>query len=369
MKNLKRLVKSAIGKASSMAFLPTRMTPDDARQKLQAYSPRPKGTCKTKNTVSLQYDGQIIIPAYNVEKYVQQCLDSVFQQVSDYKILVSIVDDGSTDGTHSILEKAVQRYNGGELPQNITLEVITQENKGFSGARNAALKRIKGNYIAFLDSDDVIPEDAIKVMLDAACAWDADILQGSWTTFSDAGKAYDVLAKDGAIKDGDGILSGYPWGKLYKYHVLENFQYPEGFLYEDTPLSFIIAAISHRTYAVKDIVYGYRQNPKGISATSPKLRRSIESYWITEECLREFPEFGVSYDQRAYEYLLRQSLMNANRARFHPRKIREAEFVLTSELMTTYFAEFFTQKPEMRKIEQTLRKRQFAKFEMLRMGM
>ncbi len=368
LKNLKRLVKSAIGKTSNIAFWSTHMTPDEARQKLQAYSPRPTGICKTENIISLQYDVQIIIPAYNVEKYVQQCLDSVFQQVSQYKILVSVVNDGSTDGTHSVLQKAVQRYDDGELPENITLEVITQENKGFSGARNAALKRIKGNYIAFLDSDDVIPKDTVKVMLDAAYAWDADILQGGWFKFSDAGKVNHALDKDGAIEDDDGILSGYPWGKLYKHHVLEKFQYPEGFLYEDTPLSFIIAAIAHRAYAVKDIVYGYRQNPEGVSATSPKLKRSIESYWITEECLREFSAFGVPYDQRAYEYLLRQSLMNASRARFQPREIRKAEFVLTAELMHAYFAEFHTQEPKMKNIEQALRRRQFAKFEMLMRG-
>ena len=154
MKSLKRLVKSAIGKTSGIAFWPTHMTQADARQKLQAFSACPTGTCRTENAVSLQYDVQIIIPAYNVEKYVQQCLDSVFQQVSQYKILVSVVNDGSTDGTSNILQNAVRCYANKELPENITLEVITQENKGFSGARNTALKHIQANYVAFLDSDD-----------------------------------------------------------------------------------------------------------------------------------------------------------------------------------------------------------------------
>ena len=368
MKSLKRLVKSAIGKTSGIAFWPTRMTPADARQKLQAFSACPTGTCKTENAVSLQYDVQIIIPAYNVEKYVQQCLDSVFQQVSQYKILVSVVNDGSTDGTSDILQNAVRCYANKELPENITLEVITQKNKGFSGARNTALKHIQANYVAFLDSDDVLTEDAIKSMLDTAYRHDADIVQGSWYTFAGEEKADHILPKDGEITDCDNVLSGYPWGKLYKHAMLASFQFPEGFLYEDTPLSFIIATLSHRAYAIKKIVYGYRQNPNGITATSKKIARSVESYWITEECLKEFPTFGVSYDQRAYEYLLRQSMMNASRARFQPREIRKAEFVLTAELMSTYFAGFYTQDPKMKSIEQALRKRQFTKFEMLMRG-
>ena len=362
------MVKSSIRKISGIAFWPTYMTPADARQKLQAFSACPTGTCRIENAVSLQYDVQIIIPAYNVEKYIQQCLDSVFQQVSQYKILVSIVNDGSTDGTSSILQNAAQHYNNGELPENITLEVTEQGNKGFSGARNTALNHIKGTYVTFLDSDDLLPEGSMKAMLDAAYQYNADILQGSWYTFIEEEHMNHIVAKEGLLTDKDGILSGYTCGKLYKYNTLANFQFPMGFLYEDTPLSFIIAALPYRCAAIKNLTYGYRQNPEGISATSPRLKRSVESYWITEECLKEFPAFGVSYDQRAYEYLLRQSLMNASRTRFQPREIRKAEFVLTSELMSTYFAGFCTQEKKLRKIEQALRKRQFIKFELLRLS-
>ncbi|MDO4838902.1 MAG: glycosyltransferase family A protein [Clostridia bacterium] len=368
MKNLECLAKDVICKAGDMAFWATSMVPAAARQKLEEFSPRPIGMCKTVNTISLQYDAQIIIPAYNAEKYIQQCLDSVFAQVSDYRILVSIVNDGSTDGTNNAIQEAVKKHKNDGRVQNIAVELITQENRGLSGARNTALQHIKGNYVTFVDSDDVLTEDAIKTMLDNAYLHDADILQGGWYTFIEEERTNYIPPEGGKMEDCDKVLSGYPWGKLYKYSMLADFQFPEGFLYEDTPLSFIIAVLSCRCFAIKDIVYGYRQNPNGITATSKKSTRAVESYWITEECLKEFPLFGVPYDQRAYEYLLRQSLMNAGRARLQPREIRKAEFVLTSELMGTYFAGFHTQEPKMKKIEQALRNRQFTKFEMLRMG-
>ena len=130
----------------------------------------------------------------------------------------------------------------------------------------------------------------------------------------------------------------------------------------------MIAALQYRCAAIRDIVYGYRQNPEGISATASKKKRSVESYWITEECLKEFPIFGLTYDQRAYEYLLQQSVMNAKRARHLPWGIRKAEFVLTMELMEKYFAGLKTEISEMKSIENALKKRQFIKFDMVTLG-
>lgn len=363
MSNLKNNLRRAMRNISVILPMTSKMKSEQARDILNINSPKPPGTCTTNNLCKIGYDLQIIVPAYNEENYVGQCLKSVFLQESKYKVLVSVVDDGSTDGTAVVLHEFAENVGG-----SITLEVITQGNKGFSGARNAALKNIKGTYVAFLDSDDILVDGAIQKMLDKAFEYDAEILQGSWYTFCGEQRENHIISKDGVLTDNHGVFSGYPWGKLYKYNVLEHFQFPEGFWFEDTPLSFIIAAMSYRCAAIKDIVYGYRQNPDGITMTSRKKIRSIESYWITEECLKEFPAFGLSYDQRAYEYLLRQSLMNDGRIRCQPRMIREAVFVLTAELMKTYFAGFNTMSPQMKRVEQALKKHQFIKFELLARG-
>ena len=223
-------------------------------------------------------------------------------------------------------------------------------------------------YIAFLDSDDVLTDGAVQKMLDAAFGCNAEILQGNWYTFSGEETENHIIPKEGVLNDNQGVFSGYPWGKLYKYNVMEHFQFPEGFWFEDTPLSFMIAAMPYRCAAIKDIVYGYRFNPQGITATARKKKRAVESYWITEACLEEFPIFSLSYDQRAYEYLLRQSLQNEGRTRHQPYRIRKAQFVLTAELMERYFAGFKTRKPAMEWVEEALRKRQFVRFDLGTLG-
>ena len=359
-KELKKII-GTIGKLFSMR---TKLLPSAAREILQNYSPKPTGTCQASNKVAIDYDLQIIVPCYNVEKYVRQCLDSILRQRTSYRVLVSIVNDGSTDGTADILQQVLEETNAEGNRGGYTVELITQKNKGLSSARNAALQIIKGTYITFLDSDDVFVDGAIQKMLDAAFGYNAEILQGSWYTFAGKGTEEHIISKEGVLDDNRGVFSGFPWGKLYKWNTMKYFQFPEGFWFEDTPLSFVIAAMPCRCAAIKDIIYGYRFNPQGITATARKKKRSVESYWITETCLEEFPAFNLSYDQRAYEYLLHQCVQNEKRVRHQPYHIRKAQFVLTAELMDKYFEEFKTNDVDMRRIEEMLKKKQFVKFDL-----
>lgn len=243
--------------------------------------------------------------------------------------------------------------------QNICTKVIRQNNKGYSGARNTGLSHIEAKYVMFLDSDDILPKDTISTMLDKAILTDADILQGSWYSFDDKNERETIL-EEGVFEVGtNGYVSGYPWGKLYKSAVLKNFQFPENYWFEDTPLTFILAAMPIKVVCIGDIIYGYRLNPNGITAKAIFYKKSVDTFWITELCLNEFPKFKVGYNQRAYEYLLRQSLMNAGRIKNQERQILEAVFVMTSELMRIHFDVFTTGNPKMRKIEKALRERRF----------
>ena len=95
----------------------------------------------------------IIIPVYNVEKYLQECLESAINQT--YKnIEIIAINDGSTDSSLAILEEYASKYGN--------LKIVNQENKGMSGARNAGLKVANGEYIYFLDSDDFIDLNMIE---------------------------------------------------------------------------------------------------------------------------------------------------------------------------------------------------------------
>ena len=120
----------------------------------------------------------IIIPIYNVEKYLQECIESVLQQsLQDIEIIC--VNDGSTDNSGVILEKFA------ETDKRIL--VINQENKGVSAARNTGLRCAKGKYIYFLDSDDYLAPDALELLSSDMDARNLDLLLFNAKVFGEKG--------------------------------------------------------------------------------------------------------------------------------------------------------------------------------------
>lgn len=112
----------------------------------------------------------VIIPAYNSEKYIKKCLLSVvYQEIPEMEILV--INDGSTDRTAEIVALLVKEHK--------CIRLVTIENRGVSHARNVGLKRAKGRYITFVDSDDYLEPDAYKTMLEEMIRYDADIVEGA----------------------------------------------------------------------------------------------------------------------------------------------------------------------------------------------
>ncbi len=223
------------------------------------------------------------------------------------------------------------------------------------------MKTIKGRYVTFLDSDDVLTENAIDVLMNAAKAADEsmDIVQGGW--YCDTELTWGGYKRSNALEAKS--LSGYPWGKLFKAETLEHFQFPEGYWFEDTPISFILYSKGYKYKCISNVVYGYRLNPKGITVTSTGNLKSIDSFYITELCLKEFPLFDVPYDQRAYEYFLQQCVTNYWRTSKLSKSIRKAIFVLESDLRERYFKNYCSEISE--EVERVLKKKQFVKFEIL----
>ena len=145
--SLKQILKNIYRDTAPWHASRSHMTEANAQQLLANYTIDPFPTCVANNFLDPQYDLQIIIPAYNAENYVTQCLESALQQKTHYSYIITVVNDGSIDKTSGIIESYYAKY-----PEKI--EVISQKNRGISGARNAALRVLKGRYITFLDSDD-----------------------------------------------------------------------------------------------------------------------------------------------------------------------------------------------------------------------
>lgn len=320
-----------------------------SRKRLMSFSAKPDGVCHTENAENLSYDLQIIIPAYNVGKYITKCLDSLKSCVyGEYSVLVEIIDDGSTDETGKIIDRFANEFDG-------NVSVVRQENSGLSMARNTGLNTLVGEYVLFIDSDDFLPNGLrLDYLMDAMKG--KDVLQGGWEVVND---------EDCVISSNKNVsFAGFAWGKIYHHSVFKSLHFPEKYWFEDTIVKLIIGGMKLRVESVNEIVYCYRINPKGISANSKDKPKLIDTYWITELCYTELPKYGIEYDQAALNRLLRQSIINQIRIRRLPKTIRRDIFALTADLIEKYFKEINASKEYLR-LEKALRKRMFTKFELL----
>lgn len=170
----------------------------------------------------------VIVPVYNVEKYLEKGLESLARQtLKDIEII--IVNDGSPDNSQKIIDKYVKKYP--------TMKGYIKENGGLSDARNYGIKKATGEYIAFMDSDDYVSEDTYEVMYNKAKEKDFDMV------VCDLNYVYpndELMEVTSGIKDDTEDIKGiythiYPaaWNKLYKKELLENIEFKKGVWFED----------------------------------------------------------------------------------------------------------------------------------------
>ena len=172
----------------------------------------------------------VIVPVYNVEPYLRQCLDSIVNQ-SYTNLQIIVVDDGSTDGSQTICNEYAQK------DKRITF--LVHKHEGVSATLNSALSVAEGNCIGMVDSDDVIHPQMYEILHEHLLKEQADIVACKWTSensFSQINLSPLVSTLHDAITDFDTILSEagvYRWNKLYKKEVFTDFKYPEGYVFED----------------------------------------------------------------------------------------------------------------------------------------
>ena len=291
------------------------------------HSPDPSGSAICNHIWSEpRYDLTIIVPVYNVEKYLIKCLDSIIHQNTDYTYQVIVIDDGSTDQSGELLNS----YCG-----NKQIDVIHQKNGGFSNARNTGLKRVNGRYIMFVDSDDFLCENAIESLMRAAYEMDADIVQGSYfCTDKDGEKMWrgiQYLKCDCVAPNG--TLTGMAWGKVFKAGLFRGIQFPEGYWYEDTIITAIATHIAGKIATIPDAVYCYRQNPASITKTSKGKPKSVDTYWVHRCVLRDRKILGLETDCAFYEHLLRMVALSFQRTEKEPEQVQMSLLVLWRELL------------------------------------
>ncbi|MDR1952210.1 MAG: glycosyltransferase [Elusimicrobiota bacterium] len=182
----------------------------------------------------------VIVPVYNVEKYLSQCLENlIFQTYRNLEII--IVDDGSTDGSHLIYEKYAS--------QDTRIKIIKQANRGLAAsARNAGIKQAQGEYIHFMDSDDYIDLDYYEKMLKAAVDTQADMAGSGFRFFVDGGGVCDWSV----ISFSQNVILTNTNDKLYVY----------GFIHLTVwKYLFKTEFIKDRNLSFEAGIYGYGEDP------------------------------------------------------------------------------------------------------------
>ena len=201
----------------------------------------------------------VIVPVYNVEEYLEECLNSIQHQTyTDIEVI--LVNDGSTDASKEICERYCQ--------QDPRFHLINQANKGLSGARNRGMTESKGEFITFVDSDDVIKDDMLEQLLKHMTSEEVDIVECWYTNDQkeieipspenvkiifqgNAQEALVSLCKDNIVR-----LNAV--AKLFRRQVIVNFPFLEGLFYEDVYGGMGILKQIHKMVKIDYIGYYYR---------------------------------------------------------------------------------------------------------------
>ena len=204
----------------------------------------------------------VIVPAYNAEAFLDQCLESIVAQ--SYRHLeILVVDDGSTDGTGALCDRWAERDH--------RIRVIHQPNGGHSAARNAALDAMTGELITMVDSDDVLHPDFAATLLDTMRQTGADIAVGGYIPFYGEGPVFPDAVETGTTKrftQQEAILAVLyqqglthsPWGRLFKASLFDGIHFPLGIIYEDLAIIYPLLRRCTLVASIEATLYGYRQH-------------------------------------------------------------------------------------------------------------
>lgn len=244
----------------------------------------------------MSYKLSVIIPVFNAEDYIKECLDSVVDQsLGIDNIEVIIVNDNSCDSTLDIISQYTDKYPSFKLISN-------KSNLGPGESRNMALKEVSSDYVTYLDADDFISQNAYEDALSKINEFNADLLIYNWETYTGSDYVEPInihqqntlenkLITD--IKQNPKLfLSTAPWNKIYHRSLFKYLKFSKGF-YEDNIVAILALINAKRIFLSKDSIYYYRKNSDSTTEnitvdSSIHLSNSIKEIF---DLRYEYPEF------------------------------------------------------------------------------
>ena len=224
----------------------------------------------------------VIVPVYNVEQYIDKCLNSLVNQtLQDIEII--IVNDGSTDRSKSIIFKFKEKFSDKIL-------YLEKENGGLSDARNYGIKHAKGDYIAFLDSDDYVELNTYEKLYNKAIQTNADMVECDFYWEYPDKKIHDTKANYKNESDMFANARVVAWNKLYKKDILLNsgIEFPKGLRYEDLEFFYKILPKLNKIELINEPLIHYVQREDSI--TYVQNERTQEIFTILDNIIKYYKE-------------------------------------------------------------------------------
>lgn len=225
----------------------------------------------------------VIIPIYNVEKYLRACVDSVIGQTY-WDLQIILVDDGSTDSCGGLCDE----YAG----KDPRIQVLHKGNGGLSDARNAGLPLAEGAFILYLDSDDWLVPSAIEALINMQTQSNADIVLGNFFySFPDheypaaAWHQTDMVLDNAQAMEAliDGRIETFAWGKLIRREIACKHPFPKGKVFEDHFWTHFVFADAEKVALLAQPLVHYRQRDNSISFTFDLKRLDMLDGWMNRK--------------------------------------------------------------------------------------
>ncbi len=290
----------------------------------------------------------IIVPVYNVEKYIEKCLETLFNQtLKDIEII--IVDDGSNDNSMDIVKKFLSREEIKIIIENNNIKVITlkKENGGLSDARNFGIPHATGKYIAFLDSDDYIEKTMYEEMYVLAEKENSDLVECDfyWEYQNEKtgkiklkeDKRIEYKTKEEALER----IRVVAWNKLIRKEILdrEKIIFPKGLRYEDIEFTYkLLPHLEKISYIEKPFIH-YIQRIGSISNTQNE--RTKEVFDVLNNVIEYYKEKNIfeKYHKHLEYFYVRIAFCSSlsRMKKIQDKKIKEKCLKLTMENVNKTF--------------------------------
>lgn len=234
------------------------------------------------------YKVSVIVPIYNVEKYLEKCLESLINQTLQ-EIQIILVNDGSMDGSGAIAKIYAQKYTDKVL-------YLEKENGGLSDARNYGIPYAKGQYIAFLDSDDYIERNAYEEMYNKAIAENGDYVECDFIwEYPDKNKIDKIIPYSNK-KEMLTNVRVVAWNKLIKKEIIEknNIYFPKGLRYEDIEFTYTLIPYLDKCLHVDKEFIHYTQRDNSIA--NVQNEKTSEIFTILDNVIKYYKKYNL-YDE------------------------------------------------------------------------